>query len=59
MESFSDYGIVLPTGAYGNARAICPQCTQTRKPQHQKNKDLSVEVEKERGFATTATGRVG
>jgi len=46
MESFSDYGIVLPTGAYGNVRAICPQCTQTRKPQHQKNKDLSVEVDK-------------
>ena len=47
MEYYSDYGIDLPAGASGNeVRAICPQCTPDRKPQHQREKDLCVNLEK-------------
>lgn len=45
MESYKDYGIELPAGAEGEVRVICPQCTPSRKLQHQNEKDLSVNVD--------------
>jgi len=44
MASFQDYGIEV-TGT-GETRAVCPQCSPHRKPGHQKEKDLAVNIEK-------------
>lgn len=42
--NFSDYGIHINTSEPGEVRTTCPQCTPGRKPSHQKEKDLSVNV---------------
>lgn len=47
MGNFADLGINIPYGETGaEIRCICPQCTPTRKPQNQKEKDLCVNTEK-------------
>jgi twinkle protein len=45
-EFYSDYGIEIPTNNGGEVRTICPQCTPDRKPQHQREKDLCVNIDK-------------
>lgn len=45
QATFKDFGIELPYNSHGEVRATCPQCTPNRKPQHQRDKDLSVNVE--------------
>lgn len=47
MEFFSDYDIYLPDGATDEVRVRCPKCTPSRKPQHQNERDLSVNVEEQ------------
>lgn len=42
MKTFSDFGIQLSSGATGNARTTCPQCSAQRKKPHVKC--LSVDV---------------
>lgn len=46
MSTFAAYGIEVPPGARGEIKVRCPKCAHTRKPQHQREKDLSVNVEK-------------
>lgn len=43
MRDFYDYGITLPTGASGNVRTTCPECSASRKKS--KVKCLSVNVD--------------
>jgi len=45
MATWFDLGITLPAGASGEVRVTCPQCTPSRKPQHQRLRDLAVNVE--------------
>lgn len=42
---FSDVGISLPYGARGDVKTRCPQCADKRKPGHQHDRPLSVNVE--------------
>lgn len=42
---YSDFNIHI-FGSGTEVRAVCPECTPTRKPQHQKEKDLCVNTEK-------------
>ncbi len=42
---FKDHKIEIPADATGEVRAICPECTPHRKPEHQNEKDLSVNVD--------------
>jgi twinkle protein len=42
MKTLADYGILINSNARGQVRTTCPQCTQGRQPQHQREKDLSV-----------------
>ena len=44
MMTFQEYGIDLPSGAHGNVKTICPNCSHERK--NHKDKCLSVEVGK-------------
>lgn len=41
-----DLNISLPSGASGEVRVKCPECSHKRKPEHQRIKDLAVNVEK-------------
>jgi len=47
-QEFADVGIQIPADAHpdpqGNIRIICPVCTPMRKPEHQREKDLSVNI---------------
>lgn len=43
-RTFRDAGIDVPSGASGEVRAICPNCAHTRKPGHQRERDLAVNV---------------
>jgi twinkle protein len=45
MVSFSEYGIKIPSDASGEVRAICPECTPSRKHQHQNERDLAVNID--------------
>lgn len=40
-KTYADFGIDVPPGT-GEKRAICPQCNPTRKPEHRREQDLSV-----------------
>lgn len=45
-ETFQTHGIKIPSGATGDVKVICPNCTpHSRKPQNKNSKDLSVNVE--------------
>jgi twinkle protein len=45
--TYSDYGIQIPLGKYsGEVPTICPKCSHTRKPEHQKIKCLGVNLDK-------------
>ena len=44
--NFTDHGINIPRGATGEVRTICPKCTPSRQAAHQREKDLSVNIEK-------------
>lgn len=45
-RTWADYEIDLPSGAHGEIDVRCPQCTPSRRREHQRNRDLSVNVEK-------------
>lgn len=46
MDTFQAHGIKIPTGATGNIKTICPNCTpHNRKPKNRNSKDLSVNIE--------------
>lgn len=45
MSGWSDLGIDLPYGATGRIRVPCPQCSADRKPEHRRQRCLSVHVE--------------
>jgi twinkle protein len=47
MKTWADVGIDLPTGAHGELDLTCPECTPGRKREHQRSRDLSVNVEQE------------
>lgn len=45
MKTFSDYNIRIPSGASGQVKVICPQCTpHLRKAKNKNSKDLSVDT---------------
>lgn len=44
-ESWAAANIVLLAGASGEVRLACPQCTSHRRPSHQRERDLAVNVE--------------
>src|SRR5690349_22939767 len=44
-KTFADFGIDVPYGKSGEVRAICPQCAHTRKPAHQRERDLAVNTD--------------
>lgn len=45
MQNFEQFGIKVPSGATGNIKTICPQCTpHLRKPHNRNSKDLSVNL---------------
>lgn len=46
MVSFSEYKINVPYGSSGEIKALCPQCSSTRKPQNQNKRELSVNIDK-------------
>lgn len=45
VETFADYGIDIPHGKSGEIDALCPQCSHTRKREHQRHKCLSVNTD--------------
>ena len=44
MKNFGDFNISIPTGAGGEVRIICPECSPTRKSHNER--DLSVNIDK-------------
>jgi twinkle protein len=44
-KTFADFGIEIPYGRSGEVRAVCPQCAHTRKPAHQRERDLAVNTD--------------
>lgn len=50
MKTFEEDGFSVPSSSFvdslGNTRIICPACTPGRKPEHQHERDLSVNVHK-------------
>ena len=44
-QTWTDAGIELPSGASGNVHVRCPECTPRRRPENQRKRDLSVNVE--------------
>jgi twinkle protein len=45
VKTFADFNIILPPGASGNVKTICPECSHGRSRQHVREKCLSVNVE--------------
>lgn len=43
--NFEMHNISIPAGATGEVRAVCPKCAHNRKPSHQREKDLAVNVD--------------
>jgi twinkle protein len=43
-QTFTDVGIEIPYGRTGEVDVSCPSCTPNRKPEHRRNRDLSVNV---------------
>ena len=41
-ETFADHGIDIPHGKSGEVDALCPQCSASRKREHQRHRCLSV-----------------
>lgn len=46
MTTYEEHGIYINGAASGEVAIICPECTPSRKAQNQKQKDLSVNVDK-------------
>jgi twinkle protein len=46
MLAFTDYGIDVPESGGTERRTICPKCSAARRPEHQKERCLSINVEK-------------
>ena len=44
-ESWAAANISLPAGASGEVRLLCPQCASKRRPAHQSERELAVNVE--------------
>jgi twinkle protein len=44
MRTFAEYGIEVH-GSRGEVRAVCPRCAPQRKPVHQREKDLAVNID--------------
>lgn len=45
MKTFEAHNIHLDPGAEGQVRATCPECSPGRRPEHQHERDLSVNVD--------------
>lgn len=45
MRDFADVGIEVPPGRSGQVRAVCPQCSPSRRPEHRRERDLSVNLD--------------
>jgi len=44
---YKDFNIDVPADAEGEVRVVCPECTPHRKPEHQNERDLSVNTDEQ------------
>src|SRR5689334_4613624 len=45
MKTFAEFGIEVRRTGGGNEKTTCPRCSHTRKPEHRRDKCLSVQTD--------------